>query len=115
VNGVGSSVAGSGNNLTVNAALTFQSAFGGAKNVYLYAVDNAELSSNWQQRGTWMVPGVANQPPMTVSVTPSSGSGSSRTFSFVFSPNGFAGSRRLRWVQPDLALLGVLLQPLRPE
>src|SRR5258708_39215090 len=32
-----------------------------------------------------------NQPPTTVSVTPSSGSGSSQTFSFVFSdPNGFA-------------------------
>src|SRR5260221_11707964 len=32
-----------------------------------------------------------NQPPTTVSVTPSSGSGSSETFSFVFSdPDGFA-------------------------
>src|SRR5204862_70088 len=40
---------------------------------------------------------IANQPPTAVSVTPSSGSGSSQTFAFVYSdPNGFTG---LPWVQ----------------
>jgi hypothetical protein len=90
LNGAGSSASGSGNNLTVNVALTFNASFGGAKNVYMCAIDNGGLSSNWQQRGTWTVPNPNNHPPTAVSVTPSSGSGSSQTFSFVFSdPDGF--------------------------
>ena len=53
------------------------------------ALDNGGLSSNWQIIGTWTVP-TPNLPPTVVSVTPSSGTGSSQTFSFVFSdPNGF--------------------------
>jgi PKD domain len=86
----GSSASGSGNNLTVNVALSFNSAFGGAKNIYMCALDNSGASSNWQQRGAWTVPNPNNLPPTVVSVTPSSGSGSSQTFSFVFSDgNGF--------------------------
>jgi hypothetical protein len=89
LNGAGSSLSGSSNNLTVNFALTFKAPFAGAKNVYMCALDNGGLSSNWQQRGTWTVP-TANLPPTVVSVTPPSGSGSSQTFSSVFSdPNGF--------------------------
>ena len=90
LNGAGSSPSGSVNNLTVNVALTFKAAFSGAKNVYMNAVDSGSLWSNWQLRGTWTVPSGGNQPPTSVSVTPSSGSGSSQTFGFVFSdPNGF--------------------------
>ena len=59
----GSSVSGVSNNLTVNVALTFKSAFGGAKNVYMCALDQSGLSSNWQQGGTWTVPNPNNQPP----------------------------------------------------
>jgi uncharacterized repeat protein (TIGR01451 family) len=90
LSGGGSSVSGSGSNLTINLALTFKAAFGGVKNVYMNAQDSGGLWSNWQQRGAWTVPGAGNAPPATVSVTPSSGSGSSQTFSFVFSdPNGY--------------------------
>jgi hypothetical protein len=86
----GSSVSGSYFYMTVNVALTFKTPFGGAKNVYMCALNNGGLSTNWQQRGTWLVPVPNNQPPTTVSVTPSSGSGSSQTFSLVYSdPNGF--------------------------
>jgi hypothetical protein len=54
-------------------------------------VDSGSLWSNWQLRGTWTVPSGGNQPPSNVSVTPSSGSGSSQTFAFLYSdPNGFA-------------------------
>jgi hypothetical protein len=74
-----SSASGSGTNLTVNLALSFKPAFGGAKNVYMDAGDG--LDSGWQQRGSWTVPAV---PPTVVSVTPNSGSGSSQTFSFVY-------------------------------
>jgi hypothetical protein len=90
LNAAGSSVSGFSNSLTINEALTFKAPFGGAKNVYMCALDNSGLSSNWQQLGSWTVPNLNNLPPTTVSVTPSSGSGSSQTFSFVFSdPNGF--------------------------
>ncbi|HYW41807.1 MAG TPA: hypothetical protein VE959_03050 [Bryobacteraceae bacterium] len=87
-NPLNSSASGSGNNLTLNLALTFQAAFGGTKNIYMEVSDGAG-DSGWQQRGSWTVP--ASGPPATISVTPASGSGSSQTFSFVFSdPAGYS-------------------------
>jgi hypothetical protein len=94
LNGAGSSVSAVGNNLTVNAALTFKPGFGGTKTVYLDAEDTAShLSSGWQNRGTWTVPSV----PTAVSVTPSSGSGASQTFSFLFSDAG--GASKITYIQ----------------
>jgi len=43
LNGNGSSVTPSGNSLTINVALTFTGAFGGAKNIYLNAQDSGGL------------------------------------------------------------------------
>jgi hypothetical protein len=87
VAGIGSSITGSGNTLTLNVAVTFTTAFSGTKNVYLEAYDG--MDSGWQQRGTWTVP--ANTLPASVSVTPASGSGSTQVFSFVYSdPKGYA-------------------------
>ncbi len=83
VNGANSSVAASGNNLTLNAALSFLPAFAGAKNIYGNASSATGSTSGWTQLGTWTVTGTA-QPPQTTSVTPSSGSGSSQTFSLVY-------------------------------
>jgi hypothetical protein len=82
VDPLNSSVSGNGNTLTLNLSLTFKPAFNGTKSVYM-EVYNASGDSGWQQRGTWTVPG--SGPPSTVSVTPNSGSGSTQTFSFVFS------------------------------
>jgi hypothetical protein len=88
VNTAASSVSGNGNDLTLNVALTFKTAFSGAKNIYMDAYDGAY--SGWQQKGSWTVPG-ASGPPAPVSVTPSSGSANNQTFSFVFSsPRGYA-------------------------
>jgi len=88
VNSAASSSSGSGNNLTLIVALTFQPTFGGAKNIYMDAYDGTD--SGWQQKGTWTVPGAAGGPPAPVSVTPNSGSGSSQLFSFVSSsPRGY--------------------------
>ena len=81
LSGAGSSAALSGNALTLTVALTFSSAFAGSRNLYAQAV-NPYGSTGWQQGGTWTVP-VAG--PLPVSVTPSSGSGTSQTFAFVFS------------------------------
>jgi hypothetical protein len=67
-------------------ALTFSSAFGGSKNIYGYASTRGGLTSGWPKLGIWTVPGA--QPPETLSVIPSSGTGSSQTFSFLYSvPN----------------------------
>jgi hypothetical protein len=50
-----SSVTSSGNNLTLNLALSFNAGFAGAKNIYM-EVQNATLDSGWAQRGAWTVP-----------------------------------------------------------
>jgi hypothetical protein len=85
LNGAGSSVTTSGTTLTLNLALTFQTAYGGVKNAYMEAV-GALGTSGWQPRGTWTVPVTVQ----TVSVTPSTGSGTAQTFSFQFSDSAGA-------------------------
>jgi hypothetical protein len=50
-----SSISGSGNQLTLNVMVTFQPYFAGPQNDYLIAYDNAGLTSQWQQVGTWTV------------------------------------------------------------
>ena len=67
--GSGSSATSSGHTLTLNLALTFAAAFGGAKNIYLYDANQQNLNSGWQTRGTWTVP-IANVPPTADSVLP---------------------------------------------
>jgi hypothetical protein len=80
LNGAGSTVVLSGPTLTLNLALTFLPAFGGAKNIYMQAISPL-ASTAWQSKGTWSVTfAVAN-----VSVTPSSGSGATQLFAFQFS------------------------------
>src|SRR5260370_933504 len=82
-----STVSLSGNNVTLNLALTFKPAFSGAKNAYMNAYNNANALSGWQAKGTWTVAGT----PTNTSVTPASGSGMTQTFSFVYSDSsGYA-------------------------
>jgi hypothetical protein len=94
LNGAGSSLVTSGNTLTVNLAVSFPARFAGTKKVYGYAQTVAGLGSGWQTLGTWTVPVVL---PQVVSVVPSSGTGSSGTFSFVFSDSN--GASNLGMVQ----------------
>jgi hypothetical protein len=89
LNGTGSSFSNAGNNLTLSVSLTFNAAFAGAKNIYMYAAENSGLTAGWTQKGTWTTG--APQPPVLVSVTPSSGSGATQTFSMVYTdPNGLS-------------------------
>jgi uncharacterized repeat protein (TIGR01451 family) len=76
LNGAGSSISAIGNVLTVNLALTFQPIFAGAKNVYGSAV-SATSTVPWGQLGTWSSP-----PAISMSASPSSGSGSTQAFVF---------------------------------
>ena len=81
----------SGNTYTLHLAITFQAAFTGTKNIYgLASQSTGGLSSGWQALGTWTV-ATSSQPPQAVSASPSSGSGASQTFTFVYSDvNGAA-------------------------
>jgi diaminopimelate epimerase len=90
LNSAGSSVTGSGNNLSWVVPLTFEAAFDGTKAISLYAASGS-LTSSWIQAATWTVGTVAAEAPAVVSSTPSSGTGTSQTFTFLFSdPAGYA-------------------------
>jgi len=91
--GQASSVSGSGDTLTINLALTFDPAFAGQKNVYMFVADTTGLNSGWQYRGTWNTQD--SQAPEAVSVAPSSGSGSSQTFQFTYSDGN--GYQQMGW------------------
>jgi hypothetical protein len=89
-----SSVSRAGNNLTLRLAFGFQGGFVGTKSIYAVTGSASGLFSGWQAMGTWMP---VDPTPSVVSVTPSSGSGSSQTFSFVFSDP--VGYQDLAWQQ----------------
>jgi uncharacterized repeat protein (TIGR01451 family) len=73
----------SGNTYTLNLAITFESGFSGLKNIYGLATNVAALSSGWQILGSWTA--ASSGPPVhAVSVSPSTGAGSTQTFTFVY-------------------------------
>jgi len=55
ISGAGSSASGSGNNLTLNLPVTFQTAFAGSKGVYIEVYDGTN-DSGWVQISNWTVP-----------------------------------------------------------
>jgi hypothetical protein len=63
-------------------------------NIYADTISLSGLTNAWQLMGTWTP---ANPAPTVVSLIPSSGSGSSQTFSFVFSDP--AGYQDMAWQQ----------------
>src|ERR1019366_5055119 len=81
LNGGSFSIALSSNNATVNLALSFSSRFEASKTVYGYAQAAGGLNSGWTALGNWTVTAAL---PQAVSVTPSTGTGSSNTFSFLY-------------------------------
>jgi hypothetical protein len=85
----GSSIAASGQQLTMKVAMTFSAAYGGAKGVYLYASSVGGATVGWRQHGSWNVPD-ADGSIGAGSVTPNSGIGATQMFSaqFVDAPNG---------------------------
>jgi hypothetical protein len=89
INGATSSVAASGNNLTLAVNVTFKTAFAGTKNIYMNATSNeGQTSGGLKVFGTWNTS--ANVAPTAVSVTPASGTGATQTFSFVYADgNGY--------------------------
>ena len=92
--GAASAVNGSGDTLTLDVGLSFKAAFSGLKNVYMSGY--ASQYTSWQLRGTWMV----TSSPLALSVTPSSGTGTSSTFAFAYSePSGYTN---LPWAEMNI-------------
>ena len=88
INGSGTTVVKSGDNLTLNLAVTASSTYTGKQNIFLYAADNSAANTGWVNKGTWAP--AANQAPAVVSVTPTAATGLSNTFALTYSdPNGF--------------------------
>jgi hypothetical protein len=87
LSGAGSSRSTSGNNLTLNVALSFSSSFTGGLKSYIYVQGNNGLNSGpgWTQKGTWTA---TTQPPVVDSLTPNSGSGTTQTFTVVVTDPG---------------------------
>jgi hypothetical protein len=89
VSGSGSSVVKSGNNLTLNLAVTASSTYTGVHSIFMEAIDKSpsSASTGWVNKGTWTP--APNQPPTVVSVTPNPASGLTNTFALeVSDPNG---------------------------
>ena len=97
MNAGASSVSVSGNNLTLNLALTFKPSFAGAKNIYMEVYNG--LDSGWVQRGTWTVSAANNPPDFSISLSPSSRTvapGGSTAYTLTVVPqNGFSGTVNL--------------------
>jgi len=90
LNAAGTSIATSGNNLSLTLAVVFRTGFAGARQIFGQAQDFAGFQLQWQAIGVWTVPSGV-QPPVPLLVNPSSGIGASQTFSYqVADPNGFA-------------------------
>jgi hypothetical protein len=63
-------LSGGGTILTLTLRVTFKPAFAGTKNIDMRANSNVGSTTNWVNKGTWMVIG-----SVTVAVMPSSGAG----------------------------------------
>ena len=92
------SVVLSGNNLTLNLAMTFQASYAGVQNIYMYAADVSGSNTGWIQRGTWTVTTSGAGTPSAVSVTPNSQSGLNQTFVLEYSDTAGAASLQNVWV-----------------
>jgi RHS repeat-associated protein len=95
-----SSIVGSGSNLTLNLALTFNSSWTGAKNSWMYATDRGDHNVGWQQMSTWTV-GTDTGTITILSVTPNSGLGVTQSFSYLVSDT--SGASHLRQVLMEIS------------
>jgi large repetitive protein len=76
-------VTASGDTLTVAPAITFKSGFTAGIKIYMQVLNIPGMFTGWKKMGSWMVGSVADGPPSAVSVSPSSGFGTTQQFSFV--------------------------------
>jgi len=97
LNVAATTVALNSNTLTLNLAMTFKPAYAGAKIIYLHAVDVSGTKSGWEPLGAWTV-AFTSGTASTVSVSPSSGSGTNQNFTLQYSDTAGAASLEQVWV-----------------
>lgn len=97
VNGATSSVTAAGTDLTLNLTLTRQGAYtAGAKNLYVWVTDTANMGTGWIQASTWTLGGIAPQPPVIAAASPANATTQSQIFSITARDNnGFADISRI--------------------
>lgn len=97
----------SGTEATLSLAMSFEPAYAGAKNVYMYAADAGGVNTGWSDLGDWGVPASSSGPPppaapsigvSAVAATPDSGSGSTQTFSLAYASTAGASDLSTTWV-----------------
>lgn len=76
----------SGLSQILTVAVTFNGAFSGAKNIYMYGSENGVYTTGWVQMGTYTV--AAGGVPVANGVAPSTGTGPTNRFSFTVSDAG---------------------------
>jgi Beta-propeller repeat len=72
----------------LSIAITFNAAFSGLKNIYMFGSESGIYETGWVQMGTYDV--AVGGVPLANSVSPSSGTGPSQRFSFIMSDVGGA-------------------------
>jgi hypothetical protein len=80
------SVSISGNSTTITLTINFTASFAGAENIYVNTVNTSGVAGTAQQIGTWTV----TAPTNSITVSPSSGSGYTKTFVFTYSITNLA-------------------------
>ncbi len=97
VNGAASSVTTAGIDLTLNLNLTRQGAYAtGARNLYVWVTDTANMGTGWIPASTWPLGGTAPQPPVIAAASPANATAQSQVFSITARDNnGFADISRI--------------------
>jgi len=94
--GSGYLVTSFGSQVTITLPVTFTAAYSGVRTLYGYAADQGGLNSGWQNLGSWNINTPVATPPTADSVSPSSGFGTSQSFTFKYSSvNGYSYLNRV--------------------
>jgi len=104
--GSGSSVSGSGNTMTLTLNMSFSTAFGGNKVVYMAARDTSENNSGWQTMGVRGVPPLPSTYPQPVSMTPAASSSMSQVVSYKYKDASNALNLQTAWALINTAIDG---------
>ncbi|MCU1236525.1 MAG: hypothetical protein JWP63_4492, partial [Candidatus Solibacter sp.] len=103
VNMGGVTVTPNSNNLTVAVPLSVKPAYGGPKQIWMYAAGST-VNSGWQNLGSWTVPSTV----VAISVSPNAGAGSQQTFQLLYGDG--AGATDLKtvwaWFTPAFGTVG---------
>lgn len=90
LNPAGASITMSGTSIVINVPIAFSNTFLGGKAVWMFVINQENLTPNWQQMGNW---GIFSGPavPPTQSITPATGTGNRQIYQFSGTDGNGAG------------------------